>query len=261
MSNIRHGFLFTKTQTIMKKFLMFALAMTMFAACGKDDENPKNPVVLTNPQAPYLLYWDGTRMQVGAWGTVTQENILFTQFGSAVAFTATSNDDTWDAGDVKFNPTAATYADYTTIPCWDGEELSNGSISLAPYHTLANVRAGLGDICKLAGLTAGDIANGHYDNSRFRLPTPEENDAAGYNTMVGTFLTVDYGVQIGDDVNTFLPAAGYRRPSLGTSLAKGNFGNYWSSRPYSGMFFSREGVESSSFSDIDNGFAIRCMPQ
>jgi hypothetical protein len=267
MPNIRHGFLFTKTQTIMKKFLMFALAATMFAACGKDE--PTNPnyepkVVLTNPTAPYLLYWDGTRMQVGQWGTVTQENILFTQFGSAVAFTATSDDDTWDAGDVKFNPTGASYADYTAIPRWNGSSTEDGYISSAEYHTLANVKAGRGDICKLAGLTKADIDAGVYDNGKFRLPTDAENIAAGYDTFVGTLGTVGYGVQVGENTNTFLPAAGGRYDDGSANDVSSN-GYYWSSRPDDASYGNGLGFNASvyprSYDNAQSGNAVRCTPQ
>jgi hypothetical protein len=87
-----------------------------------------------------------------------------------VAFTATSNQDSWNAGDVKFNPTVASYSDYTAIPCWNGGGGGDGYISSAAYHTLENVKAGRGDICKLAGLTTADIDAGDYDNGKFRLP-------------------------------------------------------------------------------------------
>jgi hypothetical protein len=250
----------------MKKLLMFALAVAMLAACGKaktTNSNYEPKVVLTNPTAPYILYWDGERMQVGQWGTVTQNNILFTQFGSAVAFTATSDDDTWDAGDVKFNPTGASYADYTAIPRWNGASTDDGYISSAAYHTLANVKAGRGDICKLAGLTKADIDAGVYDNGKFRLPTDAENEAAGYDTFVGTQGTVGYGVQVGENPATFLPATGGR--DHGATYSVYSYGNYWSSRPDSGALGYSLGfytlVYPSYYYVTQDGFAVRCTPQ
>jgi hypothetical protein len=216
------------------------------------------------PPPAHILYWNGSTMQVGQWGTVTQNNILFTQFGSAVAFTATSNGDTWDAGDVKFNPTGASYADYTAIPNWNGSSTEDGYISSAKYHTLENVKAGRGDICKLAGLTKANIDTGVYDNGKFRLPTHAENIAAGYDTFVGTPGTVGYGVQVGENTNTFLPAAGYRSISGATNPVYYN-GFYWSSRPdnapYGYILCFSTSVNPSYINGAQHGFAVRCTPQ
>jgi hypothetical protein len=261
----------------MKKFLMFALATTMFAACGKDDEKPANPAVLTNPQAPYLLYWDGARMQVGQWGRVTQNNILFTQFGSAVAFTATSDQDSWDAGDVKFNPTGASYEDYSTIPHWNGSSTEDGYISSAEYHTLANVKAGRGDICKLAGLTKADIDAGVYDNGKFRLPTDAENVATypdnwnGDDDVDAIFPWTETpapGRWFASDptANTFLPAAGYRANTTGAVYSQGTYGYYWSATPISdtlGYYLGFYGalVYPSDYNNYSYGFSVRCVPQ
>ncbi len=280
----------------MKKLLMIVLAVTMFAGCGKDDEKePNETVVLTNPTAPYLLYWDGERMQVGRWGTVTQNNILFTEFGSAVAFTATSDEDIWDAGDVKFNPTATSYEDYETIPCWNGTATTDGYISSAAYHTLANVRAGRGDICKLAGLTKADIDAGVFDNESFRLPTNEENvdftntpiinysepyhyyDTAdlafwGQNgTMNGGWFPIpgDREATSGrttrnTDPAGFLPAAGCRVTN-GPTYTVYSYGYYWSSRPNSDTFGYNLIFNTSVFPSGNGGarmgFAVRCVPR
>jgi hypothetical protein len=155
----------------MKRILLVTLMATTFAACENNDEgSPAGPSARPYPEA-HLLYWDGARMQVGKWGTVTQDNILFAQFGSVVAFTTTSDADSWNAGDVKFSPTGMIYEDYTAIPRWNGSSTEEGHISSTSYHDLANVRAGRGDICKLAGLTKADIDAGIYDNEEFRLPT------------------------------------------------------------------------------------------
>jgi hypothetical protein len=164
----------------MKKFSMFlfvAFLATMLVACGKDDEKPANPAVLTNPTAPYILYWDGARMQVGRWGTVTQENILYAQFGSLVAVTGGDGDE-FDMTDVKFNPTMTIAFDvWTDIPVFTDADWDNGveNISDENYHNAANVALGKGDICKLAGLTAEQVKAGIIDNKRFRLPTHSDN--------------------------------------------------------------------------------------
>ncbi len=221
---------------------------------------------LATPTAPYILYWDGERMQVGAWGVVTQSNIMFTKFGSAVAFTVTSNEDTWDAGDVKFDPMGASYEDYEDIPCWNGDSNEDGYISSVNYHTLANVRAGCGDICKLAGLTKADIDAGVFDNESFRLPTDAENmaDYGSGTEFVGSRGEPGPGVRIGSDDSTFLPAVGLRTTS-GTTLVVYSNGYYWSSRPSSapnGYHLLFHTIVLPSYNNTArSGFAVRCVPQ
>ncbi len=75
----------------MKKFIVLALAIAAFAACSKDEENPAPPKV----QPANILYWDGTKLAVGRWGTVTHDNMLYTKFGSLVAFTIPADEDEW----------------------------------------------------------------------------------------------------------------------------------------------------------------------
>jgi hypothetical protein len=251
----------------MKRFLFVTLMTTMLAACGKDDEKPANPAVLTNPTAPYLLYWDGTRMQVGAWGVVSQSNILFAKAGSTVAFTTISDYDTWDADDVLFNPTSAVYDDYDAIPLWDGTPGPDGLFSSPLYHNLGNVRAGRGDICKLAGLTKADIDAGVCDNGEFRLPTDDENwdaypqqEEAGVvfpwidTPVAGRWLAAD------PTAATFLPAAGYRMSS-GEPNTVGSRGVYWSSMGGFCLFFDKEMINKEHSFAPPAGAAIRCVPQ
>ncbi len=215
----------------------------------------------------YILYWDSATntMQLGSWGTVTQENILFSKFGSVVGFTTTSNDDTWDAGDVKFNPTNMSYENYSTIPSWNGGNKEDGYISSSAYHTLENVRAGLGDICKLAGLTKSDIDNGIIDNKRFRLPTDSEIRSHYIDVrtrFIGDLGDLGYGLLHGPEESSFLPAAGGRY-NVGLPNNVHYFGYYWTGSPYDdasgwGMLFNEFVVPRTAF-NAGSGNAIRCV--
>jgi hypothetical protein len=231
-----------------------------------------DPTNLVTPTAPYILYWDGTRMQVGAsehiGGVVTQSNILFFKFGSVVGFTNTSITDTWGTGDVKFNPPGGSYeansTGYTNIPAWNGTSTTDGYISDPAYHKLDNVKAGRGDPCKLAGLTITDIANGHFDNKKYRLPTDQENkdQFSSGTTFSGARHIPGYGLNksgVG-----FLPAAGDRSAD-GSTYRVYYGGSYWSSGPGSTtggyrLYFDSS-VGASSNGSAQYGLAVRCVPQ
>lgn len=113
-----------------------------------------------------VLYFkgDGT-LAVGRWGdgNVTQANLAFFKFGSVVGFTMISDTDTWDAGDVKFNPVTGTpsYGTYNLIPGYYPALWENGplyrNISTNFYHRLSTVKEGRGDPARLVGMTAAEI--------------------------------------------------------------------------------------------------------
>jgi hypothetical protein len=236
--------------------------------------------VFTNPTAPYIIYWDGTRMQVGKWttqsGAANNANQMFFKFGSVVGFTnvVAPEGTVWPGADaVKFNPTStatSVYADYTTIPFWNGTDTSDGYISSTSYHTKDNVLAGRGDPCKLVGLTITQIRAGAVDNGKFRLPTNAENIAeyssptfvAGAGWMTGTTPTA--GIHTGNIDTSFLPAAGHRHGNGNTSEI-GYDGQWWSSRArnsaggYYLYFF--DGTVDITTNDASYAFAVRCVPQ
>ncbi len=247
--------------------------------------------IFTNPTAPYILYWDSatSTMQVGAWGgagngatpggKVLQENMIFAQFGSTVGFL--NNNDAWaPASEVVFNPPAGNYSTYTNIPCWkdytgakpsdyNNTTATDGYISSSAYHTMANAKAGFGDICKLAGLTVADINAGVYDNKKYRLPKDTEYQAYGSGTTWSDIAngTSGRGVMIGSNPATFLPAAGRRQVTYGSMMSKYTTGYYWSSRPssasggYSPYFGYNSIMSPSGIIEAENGQAIRCVPQ
>jgi hypothetical protein len=212
-------------------------------------------------------------MQVGAWGAVVSsgkvntDNQLFFKFGSVVGTNVSAEYTPWPGADaVKFNPssTATTvYADYTTIPAWNGTNTTDGYISSDSYHTKANVLAGRGDPCKLVGLTITQIRAGTIDNGEYRLPTHAE--------MVATYSAPTYvaaptkGIHAGDINTTFLPASGDLHED-GLSHAVGSLGHWWSACAYSDtegyrLYFVGNSVYPSVYSGAHFGFPVRCVPQ
>jgi hypothetical protein len=272
-----------------------------------------NPLTLTNQTAsvsltatfeqtivnndgtpPYILYWDSSTstMQVGAWGgALTASNyaskMLFFKFGGVVGFT---NGETWNTStSIKFNPVVGTTitgygTDYATsalpsIPSFTTTDYNNGirDVSGSNYHTLANVKAGKGDPCKLVGLTVAQIQSGVIDNGLYRLPTNAENVAffgssSGSNEATYSTWTANQANEASpgtrtflksDPANAVLPAAGYRDYSSGGVYNRGTYGYYWSSTPDSSAYgyflcFNSGNVGPSDTSGYGVGVAVRC---
>ncbi len=266
----------------MKKFLTLCALAVAFAAQAQVPVRPD----VDSDAAPYLLYWDGEKLNVGQWGTVSHENMLFTKFGSVVAFTTTSNSDEWDAGDVKFNPTnILSFPDYKDIPSWSGKkhtDYDDGYISAAGYHNNLNLEEGKGDICRLVGLTpvqARELAlAGKLDSydSGFRLPTKAEYKAEyPYYWGEEDEKTISQWVVVpargrwlesAPGPESFLPASGYRPPH-GEPYNVHKSGYYWTSKPSNSevnnfgefMNFDRQICQYGG-SSANNGQAIRCIP-
>jgi hypothetical protein len=231
---------------------------------------------------PYILYWDAESqtMQVGAWGdALTPSNylskMLFFKFGGVVGFT--NNNGTWGSGNIKFNPVtdSPSYATYTDIPKWNDSSTTEGYISSSSYHTLANVKAGRGDPCKLVGLTVAQIQAGVIDNGLYRLPTRAENrtffgssspsDDPTYSTWTTNPATRTFHKS--DPANAVLPAAGYRSfTNSGAASYRGTEGRYWSSTPNNStdgfrLYFDSTNVVPSGTDYSGVGLAVRCVPQ
>jgi hypothetical protein len=257
-----------------------------------------NPV-FTDDTPPYILYWDSETetMQVSAWGDALAPSnyaskILFFKFGGVVGFT---NGETWDTStSIKFNPAVGTtITGYGTsnnasalpdIPSFTVADYNNGirDVSGSGYHTLANIRAGKGDPCKLVGLTVAHIRAGVYDSGLYRLPTDTEtqtffgslegsNDPT-YSTWIANGTSesdpATRTFHKSDPVNAVLPAAGWRHYTGGTVYNRGTSGHYWSSTPVDsthgyGLFFTSDGVNPSGRNGnyYGVGFPIRCVAQ
>jgi hypothetical protein len=221
-------------------------------------------------------------MKLGAWttlgGAANNANQLFFKFGGVVGFTnvVAPNETPWPgANAVKFNPVtgAPSYADYTTIPKWNGTSTADGYISSTSYHTKANVLTGRGDPCKLVGLTVEQIQAGTIDNGKYRLPTQAENvdfassatHVAGAGWISGTTPTA--GIYTGNIGTSFLPASGDRRAGDGSAMHIGLEGHCWSSCAVDAgsgyrLFFTNNSVDTSYLSSsATNGYPVRCVPQ
>ncbi len=174
-----------------------------------------------------------------------------------------ASSDGFNARDVAWSPVGV--PDWNSIPVYaDYPAEVDGN-----YHTLANVRDGKGDPCRLVGLDLADIVNNNdaqYDNGIWRLPTNDENGtfAASYSEwkMVGSVSGRGF-----PNNDTFLPAAGYRSTN-GTVTNQGTFMYYWSSSAYAdsttdGYYLYSNGslVNPSYYATYPHGFSVRCVSQ
>jgi hypothetical protein len=258
-----------------------------FAATAPPVDNDGTP--------PYILYWDeaSQTMQVGAWGdALTPSNyaakMLFFKFGGVVGFT---NGAAWNTStSIKFNPSLTAITGYgssqsdsalPSIPSYTTTDYNDGirDVSSDIYHTLANVRAGKGDPCKLVGLTVAQIQAGLIDNGLYRLPTNSESVAFFGTSSVSNSTT--YSTWTANDANatnpgtrTFhkstpanaiLPAAGFRSYNSGGGGDRGTVGYYRSSTPTNNMggyylYFSGANVYPSTYGNYSgDGMAVRCV--
>lgn len=169
---------------------------------------------------PYILYWDGTKLDVGNWGIVKQDNMVFTQFGGIAGFTVKTPGDPFDQTDLIFNPNNTPAGEFgwgfsaSQVTSMRVTELTDTYVT--DQHTQANLLQNWGDICKLVGLTPAQ-AKGRIDDgsimtydSGYRLPTKPELEAWFVNTV-----EVTIGGKVGRSTNGqldgFLPLAGARQ--------------------------------------------------
>ncbi len=110
---------------------------------------------------------------------------------------------------------------------------------------------------------------GVYDNERFRLPTNVENASDyDYARLVGSYGQPGYGIRLGEDNATFLPATGHRGIG-GESDDVWSLGFFWSSKPDAAMYgyamnFSGDGrmrEVANNGCNAHYGYAVRCVPR
>jgi hypothetical protein len=231
---------------------------------------------------------------------------LFFKFGSVVGIytangavqtlppAAGTDTDTFDAGDIAWNPTDVTT--WATVPVYGATDFALATNTVTPplYHNIANVKAGKGDPCRLVGLdlakikatAAGDLANADIDNGTWRLPTNDENKLfSGYeattpNTTANYYTTHD-GSAIGSPAGviggmfpntttgslaTFLPFTGNRNMNAGTLNSQLTDGYYWTSIPGSTtdggiIYFNANNVNPARDIQYSYGFSVRCVRQ
>ena len=111
--------------------------------------------------------------------TVTAEDndkdarLVYFKFGSVIALSCANE---WSSKEVAYNPSKLSLDVLNTwegVPYWIGTTVV-GSVS----HNAQTVSEGMGDPCRLVGLTDDDISSGKVDNGEWRLPTQEEHEGA-----------------------------------------------------------------------------------
>jgi hypothetical protein len=259
-----------------------------------------SPQATAPPGAP-ILYWDASTstMRVAEWGTVPEltvpnyaTSMIFTKFGGTVGFVMRGADGTaFGVQDIRFDPTTGPNTPITGYG-YSNDNLQNflpnvparltnstGEVSSDTYHTLANVRQGRGDICRLAGMTVADINAMSTDADLYakeaalaaqgiggwRLPSKAENDAFisdAFTPSIPGAGFVDSPLFITKGGVPMLPAAG-NRSMYGSVLNQGVLGYYWSSTP-GGVFGGSclvfyPGIKSTGTQNSAFGHSIRCV--
>ncbi len=262
----------------MKKLSLLTLIAAAFTACSQDNNDgpgnqPSDPPV---PQAPYILYYDAASQSLaaGRWGAVTTDNILLFKFGSVVGFTASIDNYEWQRSDIKFNPTGKNFTNYTSIPYFDESNMTGHLVDgyiTDIYHTVANVKAGKGDPCKLVGLRANatdDEIEAH--DSGLQLPSFSYFQAIYSDaTFEWTTNPVPGGrLKALPTAETFLPQVMIRDHSQMPYIDA----IYWSSLPYFNndpqlgmtphggvLIFNDEEVKTNSAMPSGCGLPVRCI--
>jgi len=195
--------------------------------------------------------------------------------------------DTFDPGDIPWNllnVSLSGSAGWTQIP------YSSSSVNAA-YHTANNVKAGLGDPCRLVGLDldyikktpAGSLTLADIDNGTWRMPTDQENkDFSGQSNDTNYSYSlhwwgssqagsISYGVAGGEfpernlgGTLKFLPAGGFRLDTDGSkNYTAGLYGWYWGSTIYQGggalFSFADAYVHSLTSTNRAAGISVRCV--
>jgi hypothetical protein len=252
--------------------------------------------VFSNPTEPYILYFDSTSgtMQLGTWGNqITAANykttMLWFKFGGVVGFDLSTVN--FSTTNIKFNPmtTPSNITGWgsksTTLPAVPGFTTADytagiRNVSGSDYHSVANIKVGRGDPCKLVGLTVDQIQSGVIDNNLYRLPTKDENFAmaggladnsgptAGKYTVSGSWTgsSPGFGTFPTPDPDVVLPSAGFRLDTTGVDYKPGEAGMYWSSVALDNarghnLHFNSTSVNPSISHFYSYGNAVRCVPQ
>lgn len=239
-------------------------------------------------------------LAVGRWGetsALTQSALAFFQFGSVSGFKIESTNQSWttaNSGRFGFDP-RPTNTSYT----WGNiQNLGNSSgtknISANSYHTLANVKAGKGDPCRLVGMTPNEI-RGYTSNAQLyaREEALKEAGIGGWRTATAVENAMYVGGTLyqatdieqnqsyaagsyaywssntaGFPVNnpTSLMKGGGLRDADGKSSSYLTMGNYWSSTAVSYnttqghyMYFYSDNAIPAQRNDFVRGYGVRCV--
>ena len=131
--------------------------------------------------------------------------------------------------------------------------------------------AGLGDPCRLVGISPSAISRNNYDNKKWRLPTNDEHATVTCNPTTGWASGYDYNGKLvtmtvnGVQSTIFYPAAGHIYDN-GTGAPQTTDGYYMSStnNGSSGcryFSFSEQWFNAINYNAPNHGFTVRCVPQ
>jgi 5-hydroxyisourate hydrolase-like protein (transthyretin family) len=253
------------------------------------DDNHEDELEKPEPElSNYRITWDATEKRYALTNDPTDAGLYF-KFGSVIGIFSGddanqvlpgANGDPYDPSDVAWTPTLALQIkEWRRIPyCKDPVNIS------AAYHTVAHVKAGRGDPCRLVGLDlekikatdANTLTAADIDNGQWRLPTVSGNKmytghtSISYNTVHwvshdGTKTGVYGGAFLGGNMATFLPAAGMRS-ATGEAMNHNKQGYYRTSRytqldNSSVLYFNQSNITPDKDHETDNGLSVRCTRQ
>jgi uncharacterized protein (TIGR02145 family) len=190
----------------------------------------------------------------------------------------------WAPGGILSGGGSGSAVAWASVPSYVAADYPKEITPESGYHTIANVKAGKGDPCRLVGLdlakindtAAASLTYANIDNGRWRLPTPAEQQSFSGRELNGNYTehwTTLNGVNGGmfpnttiGDAATFLPAAGGRNNSSGQVFNQNSAGLYWSSTPLSTVGGEILTINSTSVYPLSNtnyaqGFSVRCVRQ
>ena len=188
----------TFSATIMEGFNQFRVIASNSCSSAVTSTTPITATGVTPAGgSASRITWDDANEQY-ALTTDPRDAGLYFRYGSVVGIFSGAgrytqdllqgtNSSSFNAADhVTINFTTVTISGAANVPF-----VNSGNINAA-YHTAANVKAGLGDPCRLVGLdlnniknkTAGQLTAAEIDNFTWRLPTgSEQQQFSGYSTQ------------------------------------------------------------------------------
>ena len=213
---------------------------------------------------------------------------LFSDHGKTKDLTppATASTDAFHpAEDVPFNITSTNIINWSNVPFTNSLKIDES------FHSITNVKAGLGDPCRLVGLNLAYIkatsdlllTNDDIDNHTWRLPTNQENiDLSGVPVGVNSTTVhwwsenaagnISYGVAGGEfpsrsngGIFNFLPPVGQRNYSSGAIEFQCSYGLYRSSDGTGSnsnvLTFWSSGITPNNSGQILYATSVRCVKQ
>jgi len=218
--------------------------------------------------------------------------------GRVLTLPGTTSDPSFNpTRDIAWNPLSTAISSWANIPAYASSNFPMLITQGSNYHTIANVKAGKGDPCRLVGMdlneikirNASELTYPQVDNGAWRLPSIAENVAfAGPSVtssshwwnLAGGANPSPFGPGVAGgefptrnskagtpDPTKFLPAAGYRHESGGVVWLQGISGDYWSNEPFStthgrSLSFDAGNVYTTTGNYVYNyGYTIRCVRQ